>query len=626
MRYAVRACMLRHNFQEYLDQLISACKEAEIDEVMMCEDNIFISAISQPLRAHKEMAQLMKEAVRQCNQAGLSCTFYLKSMIGHFTCKTYALPYTKFIGLNGEESANECCLLDEGFAQYAGELMSYYAQCGFERMMLDDDIRSVNHCNGQTGCFCDLHLNATAQAYGKPLTRQQLMDAFTSFDEESLKIKECYRKINFEGQLRFIRTVEQMVHAVDPNVQLGQMASGVEADQFQGRDMLLFLQTLAGEKHRPFLRPPGGAYAEILGDALLHSASSTGQKYRVLLGDAVDYVSEVEVFSPRNIFTKSQTMLDLQMQVHALTGFDYLSLNIFDHFGTPPQESIEYLNLLKNRKPHYEMLNKATLGKKVWGIGIPVPDNYVESLKNLRFGLQGTNSYDYLLQRLGLPVCYEKTDVNFVTAELLQCYNDEQVLQLLKGGVILEEMAVKDACQRGFGKYLGVEFAGAVTVSCYEELTGDAFNGDYENRRYPAFTANVHANETTYMLKPLPGARELTRLVDAQFRYIAAGTVYYENELGGKVLCLGTAFTGNNLLHRGRRHQFHSVVLAMFGEKLPFDVEDAIFVTPLWYQGEQEDLLALYNFSADEQIFTLRLPDSAPKITLKPLSIELITL
>ena len=624
MRYAVRACILKNHFDGYLDQLIRACKDASIDEVMMCEDNVFISAISQPLEAHREMADIMKEAVSRCKAAGLRCTFYLKSLIGHFTCKTYVLPYAKFVGMNGEESVNECCLMDEGFARYAATLMSYYAECGFEKMMLDDDVRSVNHCNGQTGCFCDLHLAATAAEYGKPLTRQQLMDAFGKFDPESLKIKQAHRKVNFEGQLRFVRAIEQAVHAVDPHVQLGQMASGVEADQFQGRDMLLYLQTLTGEGHKPFIRPPGGYYSETLGDALLWGGAS-GLKYRSLLGDQADYVSEAEVYSPRNIFTKSRTMLDLQMQIHALTGFDYLSLNILDHFGTPPAESGEYLSLLKERKDHYDSLNQLTRGKKNWGIGMPVPENYVQSLRSNRFGLQGTNSYPFLLQKLGIAVCYSRTEVNFVTAELLGCYTDAEFRELLQGGVLLDEEGVKAACSRGFGSLIGVERVEDVKTACYEQLTGDAMNGQYAGDRYPVYTANVHANETCYNLTPRSGARVLTELVDAQLKPFGAGTVYYENELGGKVLCLGTVFTGNNWLHKCRRHQMHSVVRAMFGAQLPFDVADALFVAPLWYRGQQEDVLALYNFSIDGQTFALMLNGQPQMLTVPPMTIKTMT-
>ena len=625
MRYAIRACILKNNFDGYMEQLIDACKQYDIDEVMMCEDNIFISAISQPLEAHKEMADIMKTAVEKCKAAGLRCTFYLKSMIGHFTCKTYVLPYTKFVGFNGEESVNECCLMDDGFAEYAATLMSCYAQCGFEKMMLDDDVRSVNHCNGQHGCVCDLHLRATEKEYGKPLTRQQLMAAFSQFDEESMKIKAAHRKVNFQGQLRFVRVIEQAVHAVDPNVQLGQMISGVEADQFQGRDVKLFLQTLAGKKHRPFLRPPGGYYSETLGDALLWGGSF-GLKYRQLLGDTADFVSEVEVYSPRNIFTKTRKMLDLQMQVHAMTGFDYLSLNIVDHFGTPPAESTEYLSLLKERKDYYESLYQLTRDKKAWGIGMALPDNYVASLKSKRFGYNGSNNYPWLLNKLGVPVCYQKTEVNFLTGELFGCYTDEEIMELLQGGVILDEEAVKAACQRGFGKYIGIEQALPVTTACYEVLTDDEMNGSYTGNRYPVYTANIHTNECCYNFVTLPGARALTHLADAQLKAFGAGTVYFENELGGKVLSLGAVFSPNNWLHKCRRHQIHSVVKEMFGAKMPFDVADAVFVAPIWYRGETEDVLALYNFSIDDQTFHLELNEKTTPVTVPNMSIQIQTL
>ncbi len=624
MRYAVRACILRENHYDYVEQLIKACKEASIDEVMMCEDNIFITAIAQPLSAHKEMAEIMKAAVARFRENGIGCTFYLKSLVGHFTSRTYCLPYEKFVGMNGEVSANECCLLDEGFADYGAQLMGYYAACGFERMMLDDDFRSVNHCNGQVGCFCDTHLRLTQKAYGKPLTRQQLMDAYKQFDEESLAIKAAHRKVNFQGQLDFVRKVEQAVHRVDPDVQLGLMASGVLADQFQGRDMYRLLKTLSGEKHRPFLRPPGGYYYETLGDVILRGGSS-GHQYRASLRDRVDYVSEVEVYSPRNIFTKTVTMLDLQMQIHALTGFDYLSLNLLDHFGTPPQEAKEYLTLLRDRKAHYEALTKTVAGKRLWGIGCPVPENYVESLRSLRFGLQSgvqeNNIYSLYLQKLGLPVCYEETEVNLLTRELTDCYGDEKLKDSLSRGAILEQEAVKALLARGFGEYIGVTAAEPVKRTCYECLTQDSFNGAYAGDRYPVYTANVHSDETCYSLTLREGARALTHLTDGKLVPFGVGTSYFENALGGKVLCVGTTFNGPNLLLKCRCHQLHSAVSRMFGDKLPYRITGGVYVMPLWYKGAGEDVLFLLNSAIDTQHITLKAYGKEQEMTLMGMTI-----
>ena len=106
MRYVLRACIPRIDTEGYTDELIKACKYADIDEIMMCEDNVFITAIPQPLSAHREMADIIKKAVVKFKENGIKCSFYLKSLVGHFTSETYVLPYEMFVGLNGERSAN----------------------------------------------------------------------------------------------------------------------------------------------------------------------------------------------------------------------------------------------------------------------------------------------------------------------------------------------------------------------------------------------------------------------------------------------------------------------------------------------------------------------------------------
>ena len=355
MRYVLRACIPRIDTEGYTDELIKACKYADIDEIMMCEDNVFITAIPQPLSAHREMADIIKKAVVKFKENGIKCSFYLKSLVGHFTSETYVLPYEMFVGLNGERSANEPCLLDPGFAEYGRTLMSYYAECGFRSMMIDDDFRSMSHCR-QYGCVCDLHVKRTSERYGKKLSREELISAINSYDAESLKIKKCFREITFEGQLAFASGIERAIHSVDPLTDVGLMASGVECDQYQGRDMKKLLRAFAGEGHKPFIRPPGGAYMDTLGDAMFYGMDA-GVKYRTGLCEDVRYISEVDVFSPRNIFTKSVRLLDIQCSMHAIAGFDERSLNLIDPFGTPPMQSVEYLDMLKENKQKYDRMN-----------------------------------------------------------------------------------------------------------------------------------------------------------------------------------------------------------------------------------------------------------------------------
>lgn len=621
MKYILRACICKHNFEDYLQQLIDACKYAEIDEIMMCEDNIFISAIAQPLSAHREMANLLKKAVEKCKEHGISCSFYLKSLIGHFTSKTFVLPYTKFVGINGEDSVNEPCLLDADFAQYAATLMSYYAECGFMSIMIDDDFRSVNHCNGQIGCFCDLHLQKTSKLYGEVLTRDELISAFKNFDNESLQIKECFRKINFEGQLAFAKAIEKAVHAVDEQIQIGLMVSGVENDQFQGRDIKKLLQAFAGKNHSPFVRPAGGYYFDTLGDGMFRGIAS-GMKYFQVLGNDVRYISEVDVYSPRNIFTKSKKMLDLQLKTHALVGFEEVSLNIIDHFGTPPMESIEYLDLLKENKEEYARLGGLVKNKTPWGIGMPIPKNYVKNLKNNRFGFMGVNEYDLLLRKLGFPICYEETEVNFITGEVLNCYSDEEFLRLLSKGVILDQEGIRIAIERGFSEYIGATYLGIVDENCFEVFTDIEENEGHVGLRFPAYTANIHADEKCYKLNACAEARVLTELRTAELKKIADSTIYYENSLGGRVLLIATPFARNYLFYKGRYAQLHKIAKRLFKGKMPFDIENSVSIAPIWYKGEGADKLLLYNFGLDEQRFDLNVNGKQIKCVMQPLTMK----
>lgn len=622
MRYILRVCIVRENTEAYVDELIKACKYANIDEIMMCEDNVFITATPQPLTAHKEMAEIMKRAVEKCKANGIQCSFYVKSLVGHFSSNLFALPYTKFVGANNEESLNEMCILDDGFADYAAELTSYYAECGFDSMMLDDDFRSINHCNGKFGCFCDLHVKRTAQRYGKELTREQLIKAFKSHDSESAKIKKCHREINFEGQLACAKKIEQAIHAVDDSVQIGLMASGLVADQYQGRDIQKLLQTLAGEGRTPFIRPPGGTYSDVHG-ADLFECFDQGISYRSALGNKIRYASEIDVFSPRNIFRKSVKILDLQCCLHALSGYEEFTLNLIDHYGTSPMESIEYLDMLKDNKEKYDSLSKLAQSKSVCGIGVPLPNNYVEKLDENPLGsMWRNNDAMHQLHRLGLPISCLESDVNYLTGEALNCYSDEQFLALLSKGLILDEQATKIAIERGFKDYLGASFVASANEPCFEVLTDADENGTYADFRFPAYTGNIHTPERVYCLKALNGATVLSELVNSKREKIGDCCIYYENSLGGRVLVMGTRFIGNNLYYKGRRKQLHEIVKKLFKGALPFDILDAISIAPIWYKGENSENVLLYNFGLDEQVFTIEQKDRSIQVRMMPLSIK----
>ena len=63
MEYILRACICKHDWENYTKKLIAACKHAKITELMLTEDNDFIGAMAQPLSSHEEMAEILKKAL-----------------------------------------------------------------------------------------------------------------------------------------------------------------------------------------------------------------------------------------------------------------------------------------------------------------------------------------------------------------------------------------------------------------------------------------------------------------------------------------------------------------------------------------------------------------------------------
>ena len=624
MRYVLRVCIPRHGAEVYTRQMIRACEKAGIEEVMLCEDNVFIAPTSQPLAAHRENAERLKKAAEAFRAAGIVCSFYLKALVGHGNYRLPALPYTKFTGIDGTASGSECCLLDEGFRAYGAELMGYYAGCGFVSMMLDDDFRSVNHGGGQIGCFCPLHVKRTQEIYGRPLTRERLIEAVKAWDPESLRIRACFRQANGEGQRAFAAAVEKAVHAVDKHVRVGLMCSGIEADMFQGRDMRGLLETFAGAGRKPYLRPPGGAYGETPGVELF-AGFAAAAKYREYVGPDADYISEVDVFYPRNIFSKSAAQLDAQIAMHAAAGYPAVSLNLFDHYGTPPDEAKEYLRVLIRGRAKYEAIEAAVRGKVLGGVGFPVRKNYVEALTDGTFGPFGVNDYAKTLWSLGVPVCFSETEILFLTGAAVPSYSDDELEALLKKGVILDKYAVQALQDRGLGAYTGVRVTGMPEAPLYEVLTDRRFHGRYTGDRFPVWQCGA-AEEPPVLLEAAAEAEVLTELRDADLRRVGPGLVLYRNAAGGTVLSMAAAFSRANWAYKGRVYALPRILQALRGQELPFYLEHNYAVGPIWYRGEGGDTLLLFNFGRDLQHVTLQRPGGPVRLTLKPLELRILTL
>lgn len=610
MEYLLRTCVYRNNWKEYIKQVISACKIADIKEIMLCEESSFIAAIPQPLEFHREMADTLKRVVIELRENNIVPSFYLKSLVGHNDSNVYTTDFVKMISITGYQSQSEPCLLDKNFQEYTATLMSYYAECGFARMMLDDDFRFLYHCDGNDCCVCDLHIKEVEKIYGKPLSREQLIKALKSDDEESSKIAKVFRTVNKNAQEEFARNVEKRVHEVDKDVQIGLMISTPMADEKQGRDTDELLKAFAGKDHQPFCRPGGGAYFNVNGKELLNPFRNLKQ-YQSYLQTDVDFVSEVDVFSPRTIYSKSVRTLDIQIQMHSIAGYNKCSLNIFDHYNDSPLNNMEYLDLLKRRKDDYTYLHTIIENKRLKGICVPLKKGMIEVVNNPRIHASGINNYSKLLLEVGLPVSYNstKSDVMMLSGEWIDCISDDEIMNVLSGGVIIDNLATKKLCERGFSSYIGVDCLGQYDFPCYEKVVEHTFTKGYKDKFFPAYTGNKTAGtedfygylEKPYILKLQKDVQVMSELMDASFNVLTPSSIIFENKLGGRVCCLATSFHADLWKYKARVAQLHNIYKYLLNEDLPFNTSKCASVAPIWYVGDNQEVVFFYNFGLDKQ-------------------------
>ena len=86
----------------------------------------------------------------------------------------------------------------------------------------------------------------------------------------------------------------------------------------------------------------------------------------------------------------------------------------------------------------------------------------------------------YILERMGIPFYFSDTveKTNFLEGTIIRDLSDEQIEALFGESVVLDGEAARILCERGFGKYLGVD----VTPWNLGRISAECFDGNSEQR------------------------------------------------------------------------------------------------------------------------------------------------
>ncbi|MGW5736726.1 MULTISPECIES: hypothetical protein [Streptomyces] len=488
-----------------------------------------------------------------------------------------------------------------------------FADLGFRVLWVEDDFRFHNHAPlDWGGGFEPLMLERLAALAGAPVTREQVVAALTAPGPPHpwrALLQQVWRTAQLEVAHGLAQVVQQRSGG---RSHLGLMSSLPAMHSVEGRDWRkLFAALSQGRElsHRPHFAPYSDTPARGLASALWSLEAQ-----RPLRPRHVACEPEIENW-PHTTWSKSDTQTWSEMVTAQLSGADALLLNLHPGHGTRADGFPGIDRLLRRSRPALDWLAAHRTEAAVpLGVGLPWRQDTAAHLPAETGQLRDlvadpAPTADFLLGH-GIPVTAQAATVQALFGRMVHAFDDDEIHELLRGGLLLDGVAAHTLTRRGFAELLGVR-AG--------ELVGrddPALPGPYAVEHVTGACGtdegallSVDVQPALARIEPLDGAHVLTRIQTPDGRPWGAGRCHFANALGGRVAVLAATAPADLARSDEGRSLLHTTIRLLEGERpsLPL-VSGAPHLIPYVTRSGDGHRLAVANGSADPAHPRIHLP------------------
>lgn len=629
--YALRRTLVPWRFDELLEDLVESAVRFGIDEVIVkldVEEFFHGHPSLEWARAYQPRLLKVREELTRRNIVYSLNPWVTAGQCDRGRNDLERLPGLEpVVGHDGIRARHCACFLSEAWRRHIAALWRLYAATEPQVLWVEDDIRTFNHEPVRYGCFCDRHLAEFGKRIGRPVTRGELVAAILQPGEPHPWRAE-YLDMQCDIMIETAGFLARTVHEVSPATSLGLMSSGPRLHCLEGRDWRRFAAALADG--RPlYSRPPMSNYNEESLRGLYYSQDSIKLTRHVLPPETVE-LTEVENV-PFTRFSKSVAFSFLEIALSFAYGADGVTLNLFDHVGTPMADEAEFGWMLAERKPFLTALSRATLPAGAFhGVRLfhePAASKFKRLAAGAGYGDLCEDGYNLMqaLESHGIATTFTASEVSALSGETARALDDDALTGLLAKGLFLDGPAARILVERGFGLEIGLA---EVAAPCHrrdlsgpvaaEEIHDPEFGGGA--RKYLTVTLPTLWSDGRFCrLKPRPGARSVADFVDPDTVRVMPAMVAFVNSRGGRVvthaLDYQSAF-GVSYCHPFRRDQLHHVVKFLYGDRCP-DIlfqGDGAYALAWRKTAGNFTVLGCFNFNLDGWTrcrFTLAAPPEA---------------
>lgn len=611
--YALRRTLPPQRFEENLDELLHCVGRYRIDEVIVKVDAEEFSHGQPPLdwvRRYQPRLHQVRDALAE---RGVVFSLNPWVTVGHNdrgrNSRVHLPGLGTMVGHDGRECRTCACPLDPVWRHHVDAVWRLYAECHPTVIWIEDDIRTFNHRPVRFGCFCSAHMARFSQRIGVTVTRDELVTAILQPGAPH-PWRAHYLAVHSEVIVETATFLRDCVHAVDPTIAMGLMSSGPRNHCMEGRDWSK-LATALTDNTPVYSRPPMGNYHETSLRGLYYSHDAIKATRHCMPVQTLEQ-TEVENF-PYSRYANSITFTFLEMAVSFAYGSHGVTMNLFDHCGTPMAAEPAIGQMLAAKKPFFEALaSRMQTSGQYQGVRLLHDERsgYTRQLVSdaeLHHLIDDGSAIMEALESHGIPTTYDASSVVAATGQTIRGCSDSEIRQILRNGVVLDGVAAAILIERGFANDIGAHHIEA--PRCIDELgafSAEEFHnvqfGGGDGKYLTVTVPNLAGRPNICCAKLVDSAVIISQLVDPDAQRRDVFMYAFENSHGGRVavMCydIEHAF-GISWCHPFRRQQLHGVMRWLSRDTLPITVADGPYPLAMRKDCGNRTIVGVFNLTLD---------------------------
>lgn len=614
--YALRRTLPTWSFSANLAELVEQLPRYRVDEVIVKVDTEEFTHGQPPLAWVRQYQKNLFRVRQAMEEIGVVYSLNPWITVGHNDRgrdgRKQIRALETVVGHDGTRCTCCACPLSPAWRRHVDRVWTLYAETEPHIIWVEDDIRTFNHQPVRYGCFCATHLKRFSERVGQRVGRDELVAAILKPGAPHRWRRE-YLDMQAEIMVETVGFLAGVVHATSPDTCLGLMSSGPRAHCLEGRRWADFAAAMADD--RPlYSRPPMGNYHEASLRGFYYSHDSMQITRHCMPAGTIEQ-TEVENV-PFTQYSKSATFTFLEMAISFAYGSHGVTMNLYDHAGTPMEGEPAFGRMLRQKKGYLDALaSRAQEPGTYRGVQLLYheKESYHRRLpRGADYGALGADGglTMQMLEAHGIATAYGDEAVKATDGQTLRAYGVEEIRRLLAGGLLLDGSAAQVVAQRGLGHLIGLRRL--APARCIDAVGGPYAAEEFHNRRfggaqgrYLTLTVpDLGGRPSLSEAGLLKGAEAVSHLVDPDARRGHVSSYAFENELGGRVfvhlLDLHTAY-GVSYNHTFRAQMLQGAVRWLARQRPALMVRGE-GVYPLALRKDLEDdrtLLGLFNLTLD---------------------------